>query len=165
MPGFSRSLFGGGSATLLQRPEALLGENPNVEISDLRDFETSIITGFQLATSAGPLCAEPVYGVCFFIENIESLAQDADQDSGGKTLWLDIETAKNVTEPFWLLARRGILSGQVIATVRDACRQAFLQWSPRLMLAMYSCDIQATGMAMLFAWPAWVNSKRLRLNC
>jgi len=39
---------------------------------------------------------------------------------------------------------RSKLSGQIITTMRDACNKGFLEWSSRLMLAMYSCDIQAT---------------------
>lgn len=39
----------------------------------------------------------------------------------------------------------GVIQGQVISTMREACRQSFLDWSPRLYLAMYSCDIQASG--------------------
>jgi len=35
--------------------------------------------------------------------------------------------------------------GSVITGVRDACRSGLLDWSPRLMLAMYSCDIQASS--------------------
>jgi ribosome assembly protein 1 len=34
-----------------------------------RRFESSIVTGFQIATSTGPLCAEPMVGVCYFIED------------------------------------------------------------------------------------------------
>jgi len=37
------------------------------------------------------------------------------------------------------------LSGQVISTIKEGCNRAFLQWSPRLSLATYSCEIQATG--------------------
>jgi ribosome assembly protein 1 len=33
----------------------------------------------------------------------------------------------------------------MIGVTREACKQAFLEWSPRLMLAMYSCEIQATA--------------------
>lgn len=40
----------------------------------------------------------------------------------------------------------GRLTGEVIKTVRDSIRQGFLDWSPRLMLAMYSCEIQASSM-------------------
>lgn len=32
------------------------------------DLENSLLNGYQLATSAGPLCEEPMYGVCFLIE-------------------------------------------------------------------------------------------------
>ena len=35
------------------------------------DFELSIVNGFQLATSSGPLCEEPMMGICFFLESME----------------------------------------------------------------------------------------------
>ena len=41
-----------------------------------RDYDNSIVSGFQLATLAGPLCQEPLMGVCFVIENWTSLEQD-----------------------------------------------------------------------------------------
>jgi len=37
------------------------------------------------------------------------------------------------------------VTGSLISSVRDACRNGLLDWSPRLMLAMYTCDIQASG--------------------
>lgn len=37
------------------------------------------------------------------------------------------------------------VAGSVISAVRDACRNGLLDWSPRLMLAMYTCDIQASS--------------------
>ncbi|KAG6868224.1 Cytoplasmic GTPase/eEF2-like protein (ribosomal biogenesis) [Termitomyces sp. T159_Od127] len=37
------------------------------------------------------------------------------------------------------------VTGSVISAVRDACRNGLLDWSPRLMLAMYMCDIQASS--------------------
>ena len=33
------------------------------------EYDNSIISGFQLATLAGPLCEEPLMGVCFVIED------------------------------------------------------------------------------------------------
>ena len=33
----------------------------------------------------------------------------------------------------------------MISAVRDACRNGLLDWSPRLMLAMYTCDIQCSS--------------------
>ncbi|XP_056134287.1 elongation factor-like GTPase 1 [Lampris incognitus] len=34
----------------------------------LRDFDNSIVSGFQLATLSGPMCEEPLMGVCFSME-------------------------------------------------------------------------------------------------
>jgi hypothetical protein len=42
------------------------------------------------------------------------------------------------------------VTGSVITTVRDACRNGLLDWSPRLMLAMYACDIQASSESVDF---------------
>lgn len=47
-----------------------------------RDYDNSIVSGFQLATLAGPLCEEPLMGVCFVIENWSSLDQDSTDNTG-----------------------------------------------------------------------------------
>jgi ribosome assembly protein 1 len=44
----------------------------------------------------------------------------------------------------------GRLTGEVIKTAQQAIRQGFLDWSPRLLLAMYSCEIQASSKPHLF---------------
>ena len=36
---------------------------------DLWENDNSIVSGFQLATIAGPMCEEPMMGVCFVVEN------------------------------------------------------------------------------------------------
>ncbi|KAF9925090.1 Cytoplasmic GTPase/eEF2-like protein (ribosomal biogenesis) [Linnemannia zychae] len=91
----------------------------------VQDMAESIQTGFQIATNGGPLCGEPMLGMAFFLQEIEIL--DISQESGeGRS-------------------KMAVSSGQVITTMRDACRLGFLEWSPRLMLAMYSCDIQTTA--------------------
>jgi ribosome assembly protein 1 len=36
-----------------------------------RDYEDSIDTGFQIATFQGPLCAEPVMGMAYFLEDVK----------------------------------------------------------------------------------------------
>lgn len=38
----------------------------------------------------------------------------------------------------------GRLTGELIVSARETIRSAFLDWSPRILLAMYSCTIQAT---------------------
>jgi ribosome assembly protein 1 len=88
------------------------------------DFTGYVETGFQLAMFQGPLCAEPVEGMAYFVESI-----DIDTDGVQK------EIVQN---------RLSQVTGSVISAVRDACRNGLLDWSPRLMLAIYSCDIQAS---------------------
>ncbi|KAJ1960593.1 Cytoplasmic GTPase/eEF2-like protein (ribosomal biogenesis) [Dipsacomyces acuminosporus] len=90
----------------------------------IRDFEESVNTGFQLATSSGPVCFEPLAGVAV---TIKSFAHN-----GSRVAESDNSSAS-------------VLSGQIISTVRDAIKIGFLHWSPRLYLAMYTCDIQATS--------------------
>ena len=41
-----------------------------------RDYDNSIVSGFQLATLAGPLCEEPLMGVCFVIAEWTSVEND-----------------------------------------------------------------------------------------
>lgn len=86
------------------------------------EVDEAIDTGFQLATLQGPMCAEPMHGLAFFIESIDH-AEDAAE---GGTI--------NISQ----------LTSALIASVRESCRNGLLDWSPRLMLAMYSCDIQAS---------------------
>ncbi|RIA97611.1 P-loop containing nucleoside triphosphate hydrolase protein [Glomus cerebriforme] len=102
--------------------EVLSEDNSSHELS-IRDFVEGIHTGFQLATKSGPLCAEPLMGVAYFLEDF---------------------TVNINSEIVDISEMRSKLSGQIITTMRDACNKGFLEWSSRLMLAMYSCDIQAT---------------------
>jgi len=86
-------------------------------------FTDKIAYAFQLATAQGPLCAEPVQGIAVFLEDVTV------------TISPEEEAAPD---------RMGRLTGEVIKTVRDSIRQGFLDWSPRMLLAMYSCEIQAS---------------------
>lgn len=84
----------------------------------VRDFCDKIAYAFQLATGQGPLCQEPMQGIAVFLEK------------------LDIDTNDEETD-------MGRLTGEAIRTVRESITQGFLDWSPRIMLAMYSCEIEA----------------------
>ena len=90
-----------------------------------RDFSDRINYAFQLATQQGPLCNEPVQGIAVFLEEV-TISTSTDDES----------TARD---------RIGRLTGEVIKTTQQAIRQGFLDWSPRLLLAMYSCEIQASS--------------------
>ncbi|CAI7582164.1 unnamed protein product [Penicillium pancosmium] len=86
----------------------------------VRDLCDKIAYSFQLATGQGPLCQEPIQGIAVLLEDISVQANSNDE--------LDM----------------GRLTGDAIRLVREGISQGFLDWSPRIMLAMYSCEIQAT---------------------
>ncbi|KAF9288172.1 Cytoplasmic GTPase/eEF2-like protein (ribosomal biogenesis) [Mortierella alpina] len=98
----------------------------------VQDMAESIHTGFQIATNGGPLCGEPMLGMAFFLQEIEILEGESEAGVSSST------SSEG-------RSKMAVSSGQVITTMRDACRLGFLEWSPRLMLAMYSCDIQTTA--------------------
>ncbi len=88
-------------------------------------FADKISYAFQLATAQGPMCHEPMQGVAVFLEEV-TVAAPSDEEAPARD-------------------QLGRLTGEVIKTVRDSIRQGFMDWSPRLMLAMYSCEIQASS--------------------
>jgi ribosome assembly protein 1 len=96
-------------------------KGPTTRAQGLTEVEEAIDTGFQLATLQGPMCAEPMQGMAFFVESIEVTTSEEGHQH-------------NLSQ----------LKSSLIASVREACRNGLLDWSPRLMLAMYSCDIQAS---------------------
>ncbi|KAI1002979.1 Ribosome assembly protein 1 [Podosphaera aphanis] len=89
-----------------------------------RDFSDKIIYAFQLATAQGPLCNEPVEGIAVFLEEVTVNTLEDDNSLTRDKL--------------------GRLTSEVIKTTQLAIKQGFLDWSPRLCLAMYSCEIQAS---------------------
>lgn len=97
---------------------------------------------FQLAMNQGPLCNEPVQGVAIIVEDLTVAATDDDEIPARDHL--------------------GRLTGEVIKTVQQCIRQGFLDWSPRLMLAMYSCEIQASSKSPL---PYPSPSTLLQMRC
>ncbi|WAQ84782.1 hypothetical protein PtA15_5A355 [Puccinia triticina] len=101
-------------------------ESDSTQLISIRDFDDSIETAFQLATFKGPLCAEPMSGMCFSIEALDIDSND---------LPASVETIRS---------KWSQLTGELISSAQEAFRSAFLDWSPRLMLAMYTCEIQAT---------------------
>ena len=140
-------------------------EGKRIVPSDLWEFDNSVINGFQLATLGGPLCEEPLYGVCFVVkkwtvhqspvpvkaasdrEESEECDQ-SDKECEGKQK----EGKENVALP---LPDNGMpksidvsytaLGGQLISAVKEDCRKAFVAQPVRLMTAMYGCKIQATS--------------------
>lgn len=81
----------------------------------LSSVRSGIVQGFQLATSAGPLCAEPVWGLAYFLEEVT------------------------------LHVREHLSSGQVMSATRDACQIGFEAGESRLVEALYRCELQCSG--------------------
>lgn len=82
-----------------------------------------ITYAFQLATAQGPLCHEPMQGIAIFVEEVALNLSEDDSSARDKL---------------------GRLTGEVIKSVQSCVRAGFLDWSPRLMLAMYTVEIQAS---------------------
>lgn len=45
-------------------------------------FDNNVETGFQLATFQGPLCAEPVEGMAYFVESLSLDREGIEQEQG-----------------------------------------------------------------------------------
>lgn len=58
----------------------------------LQQFENSIETGFQLATARGPLCAEPVEGMAYFVDSLEFDAEAAESEQCKRSLLRNLIT-------------------------------------------------------------------------
>lgn len=92
------------------------------------EYADSVINGFQLAVNEGPLAQEPVQGMYVLIQDIRELSEKEIEHIG------DPQYQKDVMD----------ISGRLITSTRDTIHEAFLDWSPRMMWAMYSCDIQTS---------------------
>jgi small GTP-binding protein len=89
----------------------------NQEIDFDKTLFSSLLGGFRLAVEAGPLCHEPVRNVNVVITGMSA---DCIED----------------------MAKA---SGRLITDFSNCCHAALLYWSPRLMLAVYQCDIQTSA--------------------
>ena len=114
-------------------------------LPDVKELDENFDTAFQLSTNRGPLCAEPVIGMAYFFEKVVLNAEDLEIAQGEPRLSssvsdLELTPSLCIVRSKWSNAR-----GQLISAAQEAFRNGLLDWSPRLQLAMYTCDIQATG--------------------
>ncbi|KAJ6815580.1 elongation factor-like GTPase 1 isoform X1 [Iris pallida] len=82
--------------------------------------KSSIIFGFQLDTAAGPLCDEPMWGLAFIVEP-----------------YIFSGNSENIHQA----NQYAVFSGQVMTTVKEACRLVVLQSKPRLVEEMYFYEL------------------------
>lgn len=133
------------------------------KLHTLRDYDSSIVSGFQLATLSGPLCEEPMHGLCFILrewshnqpEKRDKAAREhtteADDRSGSRveenqSVFEDVPSSPMSPQPqLQATDVYGPFSGQLMSAMKEGCRKAFLAQPARLMAAMYTCNILATA--------------------
>jgi ribosome assembly protein 1 len=83
-------------------------------------------------------------GMAFFVERV-----DIDRESIKKEGRVGVVTFRAEERSLMLSTlepnRVSQITGSLISAVKEACRSGLLDWSPRLKLAMYSCDIQTSS--------------------
>lgn len=121
----------------------------------LKDFESNLVFGFNLATAKGPLCEEPVQGVVFFLEKFQyvQVKQELEED-------IDLEEKLNLTDELDDDTRSidtmnsiekerkfksSSLPSQCISLTKECCKKAFEAQPQRLMAAMYKCEIMTVN--------------------
>ncbi|XP_033226654.1 elongation factor-like GTPase 1 isoform X2 [Belonocnema kinseyi] len=92
-------------------------------------YENSMTNGFQMATFAGPLCEEPMMGVCFAVKKWE-IHEDSQSDGGSQS--------------------QGHLGGHLMSACKEACRRVFSLRRPRLVTPMYSCSVLVNSDVLVF---------------
>ncbi|KAK1416537.1 hypothetical protein QVD17_32328 [Tagetes erecta] len=88
-------------------------------------LRSSVLSGFQVATGSGPLCDEPMWGLAFVIEASISLV-------GSESESVHQQSQSD---------QYGVFSGQVMTSVKEACKAAVLQKNPRIVEGMYFCEL------------------------
>lgn len=129
--------------------------------------ESGICAGFQLSTAAGPLCMEPMWGIAFEVEaKLQwpirmlddnhphlQLGEDVYGPFFGQVEFDQIAFVKNkvfIMQAKIEYSRNVVLkySVQVMTTMAAACRRALLENSPRLVEAMYLCEVSSSAEAL-----------------
>jgi ribosome assembly protein 1 len=129
-------------------PPAALGSAPGWQ--HVRgSIESGVVAGFSLATAAGPLMDEPLWGIAIEIEArlrppaaavlTVDAADEQGREQGGAA---DAPAPAPVPAAFDLQEDvYGPFSGQVMTAVAGACRLAVMEAEPRLVEALFLCQV------------------------
>lgn len=146
------SVLRGGRALLLSiadvgRPIWMAGhadlqednECNNVEGSDRLQripslYWSSVISGFQAAANAGPLCEEPIRGVAFVLHGCRVVSEEEAAES-------------HIVTPLGELCHP--MSGQVMIAMKECCRLCFFRRGyARICEAMLSLEVQCEELVL-----------------
>lgn len=152
-----------------QRPSVWSSIEKSTSSMQCRNFDSSVVNGFQMATLSGPLCDEPMVGVCFVVKkwdyvtvegtSLKSRTKHPAQPQVDGEVKVNSRSRTAVdcdetldcgsTEEDSHVSKQkqvafGPFSGQLMSCMRDGCRRAYQAQPQRLSVAMYKCTIQAT---------------------
>jgi translation elongation factor EF-G len=77
-------------------------------------------------------------GVCFIIDNIEIIKVESSEGIG------PVEESKSMINSTQSSELYGPFQGQLISTIKVACKRAFLNAEPRIVEGMFMCKLEAT---------------------
>lgn len=109
------------------------GQNILIADEQFASFHNSLIAGFRLCVSSGPLCEEPIYGTCFVVDSVRIRQLTLEY-----LLQMDDESA---FAP--MSSDAPLMFGEAIGCTKEAFRAAFLEASPRILEPMYRCEVQS----------------------
>jgi ribosome assembly protein 1 len=82
------------------------------------------------------------------IDEVESLIETLSIVSDESSALNTQQKPRRVIDKSKVVLKRGPLSGQIVSTIRDACRKAFESQPRRLVAAMYKCEIMVNAEAL-----------------
>ena len=109
---------------LIRGPSSAPSTRLVMEKSDnvlLKTFRASIVSGFHLAVTQGPLCHEPMHNVRFVIHSVEEQEE------------LESEKEDEMDDEY------GPYAGQILSAVKKACFESFLKAEPRIEEPIFRC--------------------------
>ena len=117
-----------------------------------RVVESGIVNGFQLATSAGPMCEEPMMGVAFVVTQLTLTQPDA------------VPSSASSPSPSLTSLSSAALPGQVISSARTAFRRSFLSHRNhmRLLESIYLVELQCSSTELGHMYPV-LSRRRARI--
>lgn len=129
-------------------------ESQKPEISSpVKDFENNITFSFQLVTSKGPLCEEPMQGVAFILEKFQINDDRSDLVNNLNNLNLSDQPPPPPSESTTTASPDEKRTSQKVQSISSLCisiskeafKRAFEAQPQRLMAAMYKCQIMTVN--------------------
>jgi ribosome assembly protein 1 len=117
-------------------------ENNDEEQQQQQQETTEVLsTDSAIATTTTTVAINPV-------DELESLVETMSITSDESSTLNTQEKPRRFIHKSKVIVKRGPLSGQIVATIRDGCRKAFDSQPRRLVAAMYKCEIMVNAEAL-----------------